>query len=136
LRKQQAVEFQDQGAVANLVDNASRTDRATALENTTKTITSGSLEDVRNIKRTLLTGGDETTRTAGRQAWRDVRAQVIQGIKDDATKSVAVNVDGSPNLTPAALKSSIERLGPQKLDEIFGPAPRGRSTPSSMPQRR
>lgn len=120
-RKAQALEFQDQGAVADLVDNASRTDRTTALENTTKTITSGSLEDVRNIKRTLLTGGDDTTRTAGRQAWRDVRAQVIQQIKDDATKSVAPNADGSANLTPSALKGAIDRLGPQKLDEIFGP---------------
>jgi len=120
-RKAQGTEFQEQGAVADLVDNSSRTDRTTALENTTKTITSGSLEDVRNIKRTLLTGGDATTRTAGRQAWRDVRAQVIQGIKDDATKSVATNVDGSPNLTPSGLKRAIDRYGPQKLDEIFGP---------------
>lgn len=120
-RKAQGTEFQEQGAVADLVDNSSRTDRATALENTTKTITSGSLEDVRNIKRTLLTGGDADTRTAGRQAWRDVRAQVIQGIKDDATRSVATNVDGSPNLTPSGLKRAIDRYGPQKLDEIFGP---------------
>jgi hypothetical protein len=120
-RKAQGTEFQEQGAVADLVDNSSRTDRTTALENTTKTITSGSLEDVRNIKRTLLTGGDETTRTAGRQAWRDVRAQVIQGIKDDATKSVATNVDGSPNLTAAGLKRAVDRYGSAKLDEIFGP---------------
>jgi hypothetical protein len=120
-RKAQGTEFQEQGAVADLVDNSSRTDRATALENTTKTITSGSLEDVRNIKRTLLTGGDETTRTSGRQAWRDVRAQVIQGIKDDATKSVASNVDGSPNLTAAGLKRAIDRYGTPKLEEIFGP---------------
>jgi hypothetical protein len=118
---EQVGEFQEQGAVADLVDNSSRTDRATALENTTKTITSGSLEDVRNIKRTLLTGGDETTRTSGRQAWRDVRAQVIQGIKDDATKSVASNVDGSPNLTAAGLKRAIDRYGTPKLEEIFGP---------------
>jgi hypothetical protein len=121
LRKAQGTEFEQQGAVSDLVSNASRTDRATALENTTKTITSGSLEDVRNIKRTLLTGGDEATRTSGRQAWRDVRRQVIDDIKQEATKGVALNPDGSPKLNAGALKRSIDRYGPEKLDEIFGP---------------
>jgi hypothetical protein len=120
-RKAQGNEFEQQGAVSDLVSNASRTDRTTALENTTKTIISGSLEDVRNIKRTLLTGGDEATRTQGRQAWRDVRRQVIDDIKQEATKGVALNPDGSPNLNAGALKRSIDRYGPEKLDEIFGP---------------
>jgi hypothetical protein len=120
-RKAQGNEFEQQGAVSDLVSNASRTDRTTALENTTKTIISGSLEDVRNIKRTLLTGGDEATRTQGRQAWRDVRRQVLEDIKNEATKGVALNPDGSPNLNAGALKRSIDRYGPEKLDEIFGP---------------
>lgn len=121
LRKAQGLEFQDQAAVSDLVSNDSRTDRTTALSNTVKAITNGAPEQIRQIKGTLLTGGDETTRTAGRQAWRDVRAQVLQQIKDDATKSVAVNSDGSPNLTASGLKSAIAKYGPQKLDEIFGP---------------
>lgn len=120
-RKAQGLEFQDQGAVADLVSDSSRTDRTTALSNTVKSITSGAPEDIRTIKRTLLTGGDETTRTAGRQAWRDVRAQVVQQIKDDASSSVAPNVDGSPNLTAIGLQRAIGKYGPQKLDEIFGP---------------
>jgi len=120
-RKAQGLEFQDQGAVADLVSDSSRTDRTTALSNTVKTITSGAPEDIRTIKRTLLTGGDEATRTAGRQAWRDVRAQVVQQIKDDASSSVAPNVDGSPNLTAIGLQRAINKYGPQKLDEIFGP---------------
>jgi hypothetical protein len=117
----QGNEFEQQGAVAELVGDASRTDRTTALENTTKAITTGSLEDIRKVKRTLLTGGDEATRTAGKQAWREVRAQVVQGIKDEATKGVALNADGSPNLTAAGLKRAIDRYGPAKLDEVFGP---------------
>jgi hypothetical protein len=120
-RKAQGLEFQDQGAVADLVSDSSRTDRTTALSNTVKTITSGAPEDIRTIKRTLLTGGDESTRTAGRQAWRDVRAQVVQQIKDDASSSVAPNVDGSPNLTAIGLQRALAKYGPQKLDEIFGP---------------
>jgi hypothetical protein len=120
LRKAQGNEFEQQGAVSDLVSNASRTDRTTALEGTTKAIISGPLEGVRQIKRTLLTGGDEATRTAGRQAWRDVRRQVIEDIKQEATKGVALNPDGSPKLNVGALKRSIDRYGPEKLDEIFG----------------
>jgi hypothetical protein len=120
-RTAQGNEFEQQGAVSDLVSNASRTDRTTALENTTKTIISGSLEDVRNIKRTLLTGGDEATRTQGRQAWRDVRRQVIDDIKSAATKSATLNEDGSSPLSPAALKQVMDRYGNEKLDEIFGP---------------
>lgn len=120
-RKAQGTEFEEQGPVSDLVSNASRTDRTTALSNTVKTITSGAPEDIRTIKQTLLTGGDTATRTAGRQAWRDVRAQVIQQIKDDASSSVAPNVDGSPNLTAIGLQRAIAKYGPQKLDEIFGP---------------
>lgn len=119
-RKAQGTEFEQQGAVSDLVSNASRTDRTTALEGTTKAIISGPLEGVRTIKRTLLTGGDEATRTAGRQAWRDVRSQVIEDIKQAATKDVALNPDGSPKLNAGALKRSIDRYGPEKLDEIFG----------------
>lgn len=120
-RKAQGLEFQEQGPVADLVSNSSRTDRTTALSNTVKAITSGAPEDIRTIKQTLLTGGDADTRTAGRQAWRDVRAQVVQQIKDDASSSVAPNVDGSPNLTAIGLQRAIGKYGPQKLDEIFGP---------------
>jgi hypothetical protein len=120
-RKAQGNEFEQQGAVSDLVSNASRTDRSTALEGTTKAIISGPLEGVRQIKRTLLTGGDEATRTSGRQAWRDVRRQVLEDIKQEATKGVALNPDGSPSLNAGALKRSIDRYGPEKLDEIFGP---------------
>jgi hypothetical protein len=119
-RRAQGSEFEQQGAVADLVDNSTRTDRSTALEKTTKTITSGSLEDVRKIKTTLLTGGDSATRTAGRAAWRDVRRQVVEDIRNEATKGAARMQDGSPNLTPAALKRAIDRYGEAKLDEIFG----------------
>jgi hypothetical protein len=120
-RAAQGTEFEQQGAVADLVSDASRTDRSTALESTTKTITNGSLEDVRKIKKTLLTGGDEVTRASGKKAWRDVRAQVVQDIKDAATKGAALNSDGSPNLGASAFKRAVDKYGPEKLEEVFGP---------------
>jgi hypothetical protein len=116
-------EFSDQGAVNDLVAQASRTDRAVALENTIKTITNGSLEDIRKIKRSLLTGGDEATRTAGRQALREIRRKVAERIKEEATKSATEKSDGTPNLSLAKLKQTIDGYGPDKLREIFGEGP-------------
>jgi hypothetical protein len=121
-RKAQAMEFEETGAVARLVDNKSRTDRAVALEDTwRKTVIGGSAQDLRNVKRSLLTGGDASTRAAGKAAWRDLKAQTIQHIKDEATKSVALNERGQPNITPAAMKRAIDSVGKAKLDELFGP---------------
>ena len=121
-RRAQAMEFEETGAVARLVDNKSRTDRAVALEDTwRKTVIGGSAQDLRNVKRSLLTGGDASTRAAGKTAWRDLKAQTIQHIKDEATKSVATNERGQPNITPAAMKRAIDSVGQAKLDELFGP---------------
>jgi hypothetical protein len=120
-RRAQALEFEETGAIARLVENKSRTDRATALEDTwRKTVIGGSVQDLRNVKRSLLTGGDRQTRSAGKRAWRDVKAQTMQYIKDEATKGVALNERGQPNVTPAAMKRAIDSIGKEKIDEIFG----------------
>lgn len=120
-RRAQAMEFEETGAIARLVENKSRTDRATALEDTWRnTVIGGSVQDLRNIKRSLLTGGDRATRSAGKRAWRDIKAQTIQYIKDEATKSVALNERGQPNVTPASMKRAVDSIGKDKLDEIFG----------------
>jgi hypothetical protein len=120
-RRAQALEFEETGAIARLVENKSRSDRATALEDTwRKTVIGGSIQDLRNVKRSLLTGGDRATRSAGKRAWRDIKAQTIQHIKDEATKGVATNERGQPNVTPAAMKRAIDSIGRDKLDEIFG----------------
>lgn len=121
-RKAQGLEFEDQSGVAALVDNKSRTDRATALEDTwRKTVIAGSNEDLTAVRDTLITGGNDATQAKGLQAWKDLRAQTIQYIKDQATKSVAQFEDGTPNVTPAALQSAIKAVGPQKLEILFGP---------------
>lgn len=120
-RKAQAMEFEEQGGVSRLVENKSRTDRAVALEDTwRKTVLGGSIDDLKNVKRSLMTGGDATTRAAGRKAWRDIRAQTIQHITNEATKSVTRYEDGTPNVTPASMERAIKSIGPDKLEEIFG----------------
>lgn len=119
--KEHKIQFEDQTAVRDLVENKTRTDRTIALEDTVKHIRTGSLADIEAIKRSLLTGGSPLERMQGRKAIRDIRAQVIQDIKDQATKSIAADEKGNANLTPAALKRAIDGYGKAKLDSIFGP---------------
>lgn len=117
--KAHKTEFEEQGAVAKLVEDKSRTDRSTALENTWQSvIKGGSIEDLNKVKRSLLTGTTETKK-AGVQAWRDLRAQTVQHIINEATKSVTRYENGSPNLTPASMESAIRGIGQDKLAQIF-----------------
>jgi hypothetical protein len=121
-RREQALEFEDQAAVARLVENKSRTDRTTALEDTWRTtVLRGSIDDLRKVKRSLLLGSDSTTRTAGRQAWKDIRAQTIQYVTDEATKSATRTSAGAPNITPGSMDRALRSIGEDKLNEIFGP---------------
>lgn len=126
-RKSQAMEFEEQGAVARLVENKSRTDRATPVEDTwRRTVLGGSIDDLRKVKRSMLTGGSAETRAAGKQAWRDLQGQTIQHIINEATKSVTRYQDGSPNVTPAAMERAIRSIGEDKLSEIFSAPTVGR----------
>lgn len=115
-------EFADQGAVAQLVENASRTDRSVALENTwRKTVIGGSIEDLAKVRKSLTTGSHPKIVAAGKQAWRDMGAQTVQHIIDEATKSVSRLEDGTPNVTPAAMERAIKSVGYDKLNMLFGP---------------
>lgn len=117
-RKQQAMEFEEQSGVARLVDNKSRTDRAIALEDTwRKTVLGGSIQDLRAVQKNLLTGKNVAQ---GRDAWRDLRAETIQHIINEATKSVSRFEDGTPNITPAAMERAIKSVGPEKMRILFG----------------
>lgn len=120
-RKDYATEFEEPGAIDRLVSNKSRTDRATALEDTWRQVVKGgSLEDLDKVKRTLLTGGDAKTRTAGRVAWRDIKAETVDRILADATKGSATNEAGERVLSPASLEKAINGIGRQKLESILG----------------
>lgn len=121
-RREQAMEFEDQASVARLVDDKSRTDRAVALEDTwRKTVLGGSIDDLRKVQLSLLTGKDAKARAMGKQSWRDIRAQTIQYIYDEATKSVTRTEGGARNITPAAMDRAIKAIGEDKINLIFGP---------------
>ena len=92
-------------------------DRVVALENVqNKIVNSGSLTDLRQVKRTLLTSGDD-----GKQAWKDIQAATLQDIKDKANNSIATNANGETVISPAALNKAINNLDQTgKLDYMFG----------------
>jgi len=118
--KKHKAEFSDQKSVSQLVDDKSPTDRRVALEDTwNKTVLGGSIQDLNNVKTSLLTGEFPETRAAGRGAWRDLQAQTIEYIKQQATKSAARFEDGTPNVTPAAMQQALRSIGDAKIDAIF-----------------
>lgn len=113
-----ATEFKNTAIVDKLLRNkpGSR-DRAVAYEDVFRTsMLSGSLDDVRHLRRTLQTAGEE-----GQQAWKELQGQTVQYIKDQATKSVALDVNGNPVISAPALDKIIRGLEEDgKLDFIFG----------------
>ena len=114
-------EFKDQGVVAKLVNQKKGgADRALALEKTWKTIASGSVEQIRQIKKTLLTGGTPQLRMAGRRAWRDLRAETVNRILEDARNVTSADETERAILTEAALRRSINRIPRENLEEILG----------------
>lgn len=113
-------EFSDQGAVKRLVGNKKGGDRATPLEKTWKKIASGSVEEIRQVKRSALTGGTPETRAAGRAAWRQIRAETVNRILEDARQVVATDETEKSILTAAALNRSIKRIPRENLEEIIG----------------
>jgi hypothetical protein len=121
-RKAQAMEFDEQTGVSRLVSDKTRIDPSVPVEQTwRKTVIGGTIDDLRRVKKSLLTGGDAKTRTAGKDAWRAIQQQTVDHIVTKATRSTANLSDGTPNLTPAALKQAIDEIGPAKIEQIFGP---------------
>src|SRR5258708_17238021 len=76
----------------------------------------GSLEDVRALRRTLQTGGDQ-----GKQAWKELQGATIQHLKDEITKNVATDIKGNKVVSPARLDRLVTELDKDgKLDFVFG----------------
>jgi hypothetical protein len=79
-------------------------------------ILKGSRDDVRLIRNTLQTAGEQ-----GRQAWRELQGATIQHIKDEITKNVQIDQAGNRVISPARLDRIVTELDKDgKLDFIFG----------------
>lgn len=115
-RKRFGDKWEKHTIIKDLVGNKKGTDdRKVAYENVVdRVIYSGSLDDLRQAKRTIMTSGPE-----GKQSWSEIQAAVLQNIKDEATKGVAPDGQGNQMISPAALNTQIRKLD-DKLDFIFG----------------
>lgn len=112
-------EFKDQGIIKKLVTNKAG-DRALALEKTAQTIAKGSLEQIRQVKQSLLTAGEGKARFEGRQAWKDLQGETVNRILEDARNVVATDETERSVLTAAALRKGINSVGRDRLTEIIG----------------
>jgi len=113
-----ANEFKNRQVINNMLRTKPGTnDRAVAYEDVfDHAILKGSLDDVRAVRRTLQTAGDN-----GEQAWRELQGQTIQHIKDSVTSNVARDSNGNPVVSPAKLDRIVNALDTDgKLDFIFG----------------
>lgn len=117
-RQRYAQEFEDHGVIAKLLNNKRGTaDRQVALEDVFQhSILKGSLDDVRTVRKVLQTAGEN-----GQQAWKELQGAALRDIRDQATKSVALDSAGNRVLSPAALDKAITALDADgKLDFVFG----------------
>ena len=113
-----ANEFKDKAVIDKLLrDKPGTKDRAVAYEDVfNHSIMQGSLDDVRSMRRTLQTAGDD-----GAQAWRELQGQTISHIKETITSNSARDVQGNPIVSPDKLNKLVRGLDADgKLDFIFG----------------
>lgn len=115
-RKRFGDKWENHTIIKDLTGNKKGTDdRKVAYEKVVdRVIYSGSLDDLRQAKRTIMTAGED-----GKQSWREIQAAVLQNIKDEATKGVDPDGQGNQMISPAALNAQIRKLD-DKLDFIFG----------------
>lgn len=118
LRTQYGNEFENVGTVDKLLSTKPGTkDRSVAYEDVFKhSVLDGSLDDVRAIRRTLQTGGEQ-----GQQAWKELQGQTLEHIKEQITKNMQVNSAGQRVVSPASLDKLVSTLDKDgKLDFMFG----------------
>ena len=116
-------EFGDQGIIKQLVtQKKGGADAALALEKTHRKIATGPLAQVKQVKKTLLTGGTPALRNKGRAAWRDMRAETVNDILESARNVSGKDETERAILTANALRKSISRYPRENLEEILGKA--------------
>ena len=114
-------EFKDQGLIRQLgTQKKGGADRALALEKTWKTVASGTVEQIKQLKTTMLKGENPALRIKGAKAWADLRGETVNRILEDARNVSTVDEAERAVLTEAALRRSITRIPRENLEEILG----------------
>lgn len=118
LRARFANEFENVGVVDKLLSMKPGTkDRAVAYEDVFHhSILSGSLDDVRAIRKTLQTAGMN-----GEQAWKELQGQTVGYLKEVASQNAQRDIRGNPIVSFAGINKAVNNLDKDgKLDFIFG----------------
>jgi len=118
LYRKYAEEFNDQGVIKQLVNlKKNSSDRIVALENVYRRITTGgTLQDMRNIKRSLEQEGDK-----GKQAWAEMQALALDKLREATFGNQGRNEERKAIATANGLSKAIKALDSKgQLDELFG----------------
>ena len=119
--KKHQEEFKDQDLIRKLVSNKKGSaERALATEKTWKTIASGSVEQIKALKKSLLKGDNPQLRRQGARAWADLRGETVNRILEDARNVSTADETERSVLTEAALRRNINRIPRENLEEILG----------------
>lgn len=113
-----AADYENVGLIKDLVGmKRTSADRVVALENVfDRSIKTGSLDDVRQLRRILQTEGE-----SGQQAWKELQGATVRYIQDQAFGGATRDVRGNPVVSAAALERTVASLDKSgKLDFIFG----------------
>jgi hypothetical protein len=111
-RRAVGLEFEEQGAVADLIDKKSATDYKVAGEDVWKNaVVSGSTDDLAAVIKTLRTAG-EKQKPESLQSLKDMQARAIDMILEEGTKTGPVS--------KAGLERGIKSIGEEKLNLLIG----------------
>jgi hypothetical protein len=124
-------EFKNQEAIDRLVGTKGGrygTDPKTALEDVWKvSVKSAKLEQIRTLKRSLLSGENAATRLQGKKALRELRAETARNMLTEITKGVSTNAKGEANITAEGINNWIKGMGDgtveggiEKLNVVWG----------------
>lgn len=118
LRRQQGVTFESGAkSVRDLVAvKNGTTDQAINREDVfNKVVINGNRDDIRNIKKLLLSG-DRAERTAGAQQIENLKKQTLSYIKDASF----TDANGKTAFSLAQLEKAYKRIGDENLEEVLG----------------
>lgn len=111
-------EFENTGITLRLRSTKKGTsERTIAFEDVFKKIMLDSpIEEVNKLRSTLLKAGEE-----GKDSWRDLKAKMIEHIKEQSTSPSQTDSKGKPLLLPDRMVRTIRELDREgKLDAIYG----------------
>lgn len=115
-------EFENTAAVERNVADKSANDPKTALEDTwKKSIQTAKLEEIRQLKRSLLSGGNAETRLAGKKALRELKQETVNQYLKYITRKTGTNEAGETQITAVQMVEGLKHVGGEaRLQEILG----------------